>query len=187
MPLKITLSLLFLALSLSSKLQSRFPAADKSAMDLSYYPPNYPILKIQNKATEPLVARVVYSRPQKNARTIFGELVEYGKIWRLGANEATEIEFFRDVKINGTKVKKGRYTLYAYPYPAKWTLILNKENDIWGAFQYDVKKDVLRMEVLTEKNPDPVDAFSIVFEGIPGGAQLVIAWDDILTRLPFSW
>jgi hypothetical protein len=53
-------------------------------MDVSYYPNNYPILKIQNKATEPLAARILYSRPQKQGRKIFGELVEYGKVWRLG-------------------------------------------------------------------------------------------------------
>src|SRR5678810_710894 len=70
---------------------SKLPEVDKSPMDVSYYPNNYPILKIQNKATEPLVARILYSRPQKQGRKIFGELVEYGKVWRLGANEATEI------------------------------------------------------------------------------------------------
>src|SRR4051812_13546506 len=86
--------------------QSRFPLMDKSPMDMSYYPPNYPILKIQSdkdKPLEPLVARVVYSRPQKNGRNVFGELLEYGNVWRLGANEATEIEFYKDVVI-GNKI-----------------------------------------------------------------------------------
>ena len=59
---------------------------DKSPMDMCYFPVNYPVLKIQNKVTEPLAARVIYSRPQKNGRSVFGELVEYNKIWRLGAN-----------------------------------------------------------------------------------------------------
>ena len=68
---------------------------DKSPLDISYYPVDYPVLKIQDKMNEPLVARVVYSRPQKNGRTLFGDLVSYGKVWRLGANEATEIEFFK--------------------------------------------------------------------------------------------
>ena len=83
-------------------------------MDMSYYPNRYPVLKIQDKVTEPLVARVIYSRPQKNGRVIFGELIDYGKVWRLGANEATEIEFFTDVKINEIKIKKGRYTTLLY-------------------------------------------------------------------------
>src|SRR6187551_3619540 len=107
--------LLAVALVVSSTLimaQNKLPPLDKSPMDMSYYPNGYPVLKIQDKITEPLVARVIYSRPQKSGRSIFGELLEYGKVWRLGANEATEIEFYRDVKINDTKVKKGRYTMY---------------------------------------------------------------------------
>src|SRR5689334_8830913 len=120
------------------------PALDKSPMDMCYYPSNYPVLKIQDKITEPLVARVIYSRPQKNGRTIFGDLVEYGKVWRLGANEATEIEFYKNVSIDGKKVEKGRYTMYAIPDTSKWTIILNKETDIWGAYKYDQNKDLLR-------------------------------------------
>src|SRR6478736_6794907 len=134
--------------SLSTVAQNgRFSPMDKSPMDASYYPANYPILKIQDKATEPLLARVIYGRPQKNGRVIFGELVEYGKVWRLGANEATEIEFYKDVKIGNTKVKKGRYTLYCIPAADKWTIILNKDTDIWGAFKYDIKKDLLRLDI----------------------------------------
>lgn len=120
--------------------QSKMPPIDKSPLDMCYYPSNYPVLKIQNKTTEPLAARIIYSRPQKNGRSVYGELVEYGKIWRLGANEATELELYKDVKIGAAKVKKGRYTIYAIPHPDKWTIILNKETDIWGAFQYDEKR-----------------------------------------------
>ncbi len=167
--------------------QNKFPALDKSPMDMSYYPVNYPILKIQNKATEPLVARVVFSRPQKNGRSVYGELVEYGKIWRLGANEATEIELYRDVKIGGNKLKKGRYSLYAIPLQDKWTIIFNKETDIWGAFQYDMKKDVLRIDVRTEKVSEPIEAFSMIFEKSNGGANLVVGWDDVQIKLPFSF
>lgn len=75
--------------------QNKIPSLDKSPLDMSYYPVNYPILKIQDKLTEPLLVRVTYSRPQVAGRTVFGELVEYGKVWRLGANEATEIEFLK--------------------------------------------------------------------------------------------
>src|SRR3977135_3768864 len=95
--------------------QSTVPALDKSPMDMSYYPVDYPVLKIQHKADAPLIARVIYGRPQKNERGIFGDLVPYDMIWRAGANEATEIEFYRDVKIDNKKLPKGRYTLYAIP------------------------------------------------------------------------
>src|SRR5687767_5582651 len=93
--------------------QTVLPPVDKSPMDMSYYPANYPVLKIQAKTKESPVARVVYSRPQKAGRVIFGSLVKYGEVWRLGANEATEIEFFRNVRLGGKKISKGRYTLCA--------------------------------------------------------------------------
>jgi Protein of unknown function (DUF2911) len=172
--------------------QSRFPQLDKSPMDMSYYPANYPILKIQDKATEPLIARVIYGRPQKDGRVIFGELEPYGKVWRLGANEATEIEFYKDVKINGKTIKKGRYTMYALLNPEKWTLILNKETDTWGAFKYDSTKDIIRAEVAVQKQSDITEVFSLIFEKNPGpgvtkNANLVITWDDVQVKLPFSW
>ncbi|MES1159353.1 MAG: DUF2911 domain-containing protein [Bacteroidota bacterium] len=170
-----------------SSAQSKSPAIDKSPLDISYYPVDYPVLKIQDKMSEPLVARVVYSRPQKNGRKLFGDLVSYGKVWRLGANEATEIEFFKDVKITDKKVKMGRYTLYALVDSDKWTMILNKETDTWGAFKYDMSKDVLRIPVPVEKQTEITEAFSIGFEKAGKGANLVINWDDVLVKRPISW
>ena len=172
----------------TSLAQFKPPAIDKAPMDMAYYPVNYPVLKIQNKASEPLMARVIYSRPQKNGRSVFGELVEYGKIWRLGANEATEIELYRDVKFNtDNKLKKGRYTMYAIPFQDKWTIIFNKETDIWGAFQYDNKKDVLRVDVPAQKQPDPAEAFTMQFEMDTAGINLVIMWDNVRASIPFNF
>lgn len=164
--------------------QSKLPPMDKSPMDMSYYPNGYPVLKIQDKITEPLIARVIYSRPQKSGRVIFGELLEYGKVWRLGANEATEIEFYKEVKINDKKVKKGRYTMYAIPYADKWTIIINKENDIWGSFKYDEKKDLLRIDVPIQKQAEITEEFVMAFEKSGRGANLVIVWDDVKLSLP---
>jgi hypothetical protein len=177
--------LIFLLFSLSVSAQnnnSKIPPLDKSPMDMSYYPVNFPILKIQNKATEPLVMRVVYSRPQLNGRKVFGGLQEYGEVWRLGANEATEIEFFKDVKINNKKIKKGRYTLYAIPFPDRWTLIVNKETDVWGSFVYDSLKDVLRVDVPV-KNNEMTEDMSIVFEKTSFGANINMYWEDVATTL----
>jgi hypothetical protein len=163
------------------------PPLDKSPMDVSYYPANFPILKIQNKVTEPLMCRAIYSRPQKNGRVVFGELVEYGKVWRLGANEATEIELYKDVKIDNKPLKKGRYTIYAIPYPDKWTLIFNKETDIWGAFQYDEKKDVLRTDIKPETLQDPVEVFTLIFDKTDSGANMIMAWDTVKATLPITF
>jgi hypothetical protein len=165
---------------------SNLPALDKSPMDMSYFPNNYPVLKIQDKATEPLLARVIYSRPQKNGRIIFGDLVEYGKVWRMGANEATEIEFYKNVKIDGKKIAKGRYTLYAIPSQDNWTIILNKDVDTWGAFKYDAQKDVIRTTVPIEKTNDVVEALSMAFEKTDYGCSLIIVWDNVKARLPIS-
>jgi Protein of unknown function (DUF2911) len=167
--------------------QLKVPGMDKSPMDMSYYPVNYPILKIQNKTTDIPIARVVYSRPQKNGRSVFGELVEYGNVWRLGANEATEIDLYKDVKINGQKLKKGRYTMYAIPEKDKWTIIFNKETDIWGAFQYDAKKDILRTDVKIEKEDTPTEVFTMMFEKSDSGADLIMAWDDVKATLPIAF
>jgi len=164
----------------------KIPALDKSPMDVSHFPVDYPVLKIKSKTVEPLIARILYSRPQKVNREVFGELVEFNKIWRLGANEATEIEFFKDVKFNEKKLSKGRYSLFAIPTPSQWTLIFNRETDVWGAFKYDEKKDVLRVDVPVEKNTSVVEAFTMTFEnGNAESGRLIIAWDDVLVNAPF--
>lgn len=162
------------------------PAVDKSPMDMSYYPVNYPVLKMQNKANEPLVARVIYSRPQRSGRTIFGGLVKNGDVWRLGANEATEIEFFKNVRLGGKKISKGRYTLYAIVKENTWTIIVNKESDIWGAFAYDPKKDVTRIDVPTQKTDSLIESLGMAFEKTLAGFNLVIAWENTKVTVPFT-
>ena len=166
--------------------RAKLPSIDKSPLDMSYYPANYALLKIQDKISEPLVIRLIYSRPQLNGRKVFGELQEYGQVWRLGANEATEIEFFRDVKINNKKIKKGRYTLYCIPTADKWTLIVNKETDTWGSFKYDQAKDVARMDIPVSKN-EITEALTITFEKSSIGANMLIYWDDIKASVPIEF
>jgi hypothetical protein len=184
----ITFLGIFFGVSVFAQNTSRFPPLDKSPLDMSYYPTNYPVLKIQpNKKSEPLIARVIYSRPQKSGRKVFEELVEKGKIWRLGANEATEIEFFKDVKIGNQKVKRGRYTLYAIENDSSWTIIINTELDVWGAFKYDITKDVVRAECPIVKTEEITEAFSMVFEKVTDTSiRLVIGWDNVQVALPVS-
>src|SRR5436190_4395913 len=177
---------LLLCCCITMRAQTKLPPVDKSPMDMSYYPSGYPVLKIQDKLTEPLVARVIFSRPQKNGRTIFGELLEYGKVWRLGANEASEIEFFQNVLVGNIKVKKGRYTLYCIPYPEKWTLIVNRETDTWGSFKYDQTKDIVRMDLPVVKN-ESTEAFTIIFEKTTTGANMLMYWDDVKTSMPIEF
>ncbi len=163
------------------------PPIDKSPMDMSYYPNNYPVLKIQDKITEPLAVRVVYSRPQKAGRVVFGDLVKYGEVWRVGANEATEIEFFKTAHIGGKKIAKGRYTMYALVNENSWTMIINKDTDTWGAFKYDSKKDIVRTTVTIQKTDVLLESLAMVFEKTGTGCNLVIAWENVKAVLPVTF
>ena len=183
----VVIIILLISIRVSAQLNSsNLPPLDKSPMDMSCYPVNYPILKIQDKVTEPVIMRIIYSRPQLNGRKIFGDLQEYGNVWRLGANEATEIDFFKDVKINNRKIKKGRYTLYAIPFPDKWTLIINKETDIWGSFRYEQSQDILRVDLPVMKN-EITEVMTIVFDKSSAGADMNVYWDDVKVSLPIAF
>jgi Protein of unknown function (DUF2911) len=105
----------------------------------------------------------------------------------VGANEATEIEFFKDVMINKTRVKKGRYTFFAIPEAGSWTLILNKDNDSWGSFRYDAKKDVVRLTALVQNITTPVENLSIYFQKEDKGISLQVYWDTVSIELPISF
>ncbi|MCO6497418.1 MAG: DUF2911 domain-containing protein [Chitinophagaceae bacterium] len=182
----IFLFFLFAATVLNAQTANVLPPVDQSPLDLSYFPADYPIMKIQNKAPASPVMRVLYSRPHAGGRIIFGGLIDYGDVWRLGANEATEIDFYRDVKIGGKTVKKGRYTLYAIPAQDKWTFIINREIDVWGAFKYNASKDVVRVTVPTSKN-DHVEDLTMLFTKTNTGATLDVYWETTKASLPINF
>lgn len=185
--MKFLLLSVSLLLAVIGTAQQKPTDLDKSPMDMSYWPANYPILKISGKAKDAPIARVIYGRPLKGGRDIFGGIIKYNEIWRLGANEASEVEFFKNVKIDGKIVPKGRYTLYCIPAEDKWTLILNKENFCWGNFNYDAKKDLLRTDIDITRNSDTVEAFTIFFEETRNSsAQMIIVWDDLKAALAMT-
>lgn len=166
--------------------KSKVSPLDQSPLDMAYFPEDYTILKSQDKISQPPVARLIFSRPQKNNRKVFGELIPFGEVWRLGANEATEIEFFRDVKLGSKKLSKGRYTLFAIPNPRSWTIIINKDTDVWGAFKYDPAKDVARIDVPVKHITDTVEVFTMDFEKNGNNLRLDISWDDTSVSVPFG-
>ena len=113
-------------------------------------------LRISPKATVIQIVgftevRIDYSRPGVKKREIWGKLVPYDAVWRAGANEATKITFSTDVTVEGKKLKKGAYSLFAIPGKNDWTIIFNKVADQWGAFEYNESEDALRVKVKTEK------------------------------------
>lgn len=167
-----------------------YTTSDQSPMDMCYYPRNYPVLKMNSGADSfGLISRVIYSRPQKKGRVIFGysssTLCQYGKEWRLGANEATEIEFFTDVSIGKEKVKKGRYILYCIPYSDHWTVVLNANLFTWG-LHMDKSKDILRTDIPVASQSPIVEDFTMIFEAASYGTDLSMAWDNVKAVLPIK-
>jgi hypothetical protein len=162
------------------------PGLDKSPMDMCYYPVDYPKLKMSGNVSEPLIARVIYSRPQKNNRIIFGDLIKYGSPWRLGANEATEIEFFKEVNITGKKVQKGRYVIYCIPRENNWTIVLNSDLYTWG-LKIDSTRDQYKFNIPVAKTRFPYELFTMEFEKADKGMQLNMGWDSLKASLPITW
>lgn len=154
-----------------------FPDLDKSPMDVASFPSNY---KISDK-----LIKVVYSRPQLKGREL-SQLVPNGEVWRTGANEATEIILYKDVYFGKTKVKAGTYSLFTIPGDKEWTIILNSDTNIWGAYTYDASHDVARTKVAVKTGKKFLEAFSMAFEETGNGANLSMGWGNVVVEVPFT-
>ena len=131
--------------------------------------------------------RINYSRPYQKNRKLFGSedaLAPFGKIWRTGANEATEIEINRDAEIYGQKLKAGRYTLFTIPNEITWTVIFNSELNQWGAFNYDSSKDELRIAVPSFVVKNHVEMFTVEAREKPDGAEIRLLWGKTMVIIP---
>lgn len=130
---------------------------------------------------------VEYGRPSKNNRVIFGELLPYGELWRTGANSPTKITLGEDVSINGKEVKAGTYSVFSIPSQTEWTIILNKNMNIWGTDGYAEADDVARFLVKPTKLNDPVETFTIQFSNTkPTQVTLDLMWDNVKVSADIS-
>jgi len=169
-----------------SNQNNAYAEVDVSPMDMTYYPPNYPQLKLAKPTLEPPVLRVIYSRPHLQGRVLFRDILKYDEPWRLGANEATEIQVYQNVTIDGKKLSKGRYTIRCIPHRNEWTIVFNSAIDVWG-IKFDPSKDILKVKVpVTHRNPS-IEYFTMVFEKADAGANLLMAWDDVVVKLAFAF
>lgn len=147
---------------------------------------NSPIVIANLKTAENNYVKCTYGQPLKKGRTIFGELVPYGKLWRTGANEATEITFTSNVQIGKTALPAGTYTLFSIPEKEKWTIIFNSELGQWGDFTYNASYNVLTYEANISKNSDIYEGFTIQFDDQTGGFNLNLLWDDVKVTVPIQ-
>lgn len=132
----------------------------------------------------PPLIRIVYSRPSVKGRKVFGSLQPFGKVWRNGANQSTEIRFFKNVVLGGKEIPAGAYTLFAIPEKEKWEMILNQQTDTWGPYGYDESKDIIRFSVQAKQLAEYVEKLSIVFTSQTSGANLVIGWENTYVEVP---
>lgn len=169
-----------------------FPKLDNSPMDMAYYPTraafrNFAKTEAEKMADQPVV-RVIYSRPQKKGRKVFGELEKFGSVWRVGANESTEIQFYQPVTIGDTRFQEGRYTVYAVINEGEWTFHFSTDLDGWGHYAYKpAETEVGTITVKTEATKETVEALSIMFEKVEDGAHMIVAWDDTMARVPIQF
>ena len=130
---------------------------------------------------------VDYGRPSKNNRVIFGDLVPYGSLWRTGANSPTKITFTEDVNVNGKEIKAGTYSVFTIPNTTEWTVILNKNLNIWGTDGYLESDDVARFLVKSVKLNDPVETFTIQFSNTKATqVNLDLMWDNVKISFDIS-
>jgi hypothetical protein len=122
---------------------------------------------------------VKYGAPSMRGRKIMGEVVPFDKVWRTGANESTSFVTETNLKIGGTSVPAGSYTLYTLPGSSQWLLIVNKQTGQWGT-NYDQSQDVGRIPMKSEKLSSPQEKMSISFENTHGNStELHVKWENV--------
>jgi len=131
---------------------------------------------------------IEYSRPAMRGRTIFGNLVPYGKIWRTGANANTKITFSNNVTIDGQELKKGTYAIFTIPNETSWDIIFYNDATNWGApKELDESKVSAKTTVDVHAIPFNVESFTIDINDISNnGATLNIIWEKTYVTVPFE-
>lgn len=163
---------------------------DVSPLDVSWCPANYPVEKMNGNDSVKLIARVFYSRPHKKGRQLFGNaegsLCPYDKPWRLGANEATEINLFENVSIAGKNLPKGMYVMYCIPHADRWEIIFNSNLYTWG-LHINESKNIFKTDIPVMNQKPALEDFTMVFQNTDTGADLVMGWGEVKAVLPFTF
>ena len=150
--------------------------------------PVSPLEMAAKKLDDTTYVKVTYGSPRiqdpktGQKRVIFGKLVPYGEVWRLGANAATELTTTGDLELAGKRLPAGTYSLFTIPHADKWTLIVNKDVGEWGAYKYNKDNDVLRVDVPATKSADTYEAFTIAFDD--KGTALNFSWENTQVSVP---
>lgn len=128
-----------------------------------------------------------YSRPGIKGRTVFGDLVPYGKVWRTGANNATTLTFGEEVMIGGKKIPAGKYGLLSIPDKDNWTLIISKDANVTSPADYKLENDIVRVNAKPMAMKEKMETFTMQFANVKSNScELHIMWENTAVSLPIS-
>lgn len=153
---------------------------------LSIYAQDFIIPTTNSKATiNQTIAsteiEVIYHRPNKKGREIFGQLVPYGQVWRTGADAATEIHFSTPVSIEGKSLDSGKYELFSIPDKDSWQFIFQKYQGQWGSYSYNRDNNAAIVTVKPMKTSNSIETFTISIDNVTSNSgELTIAWDHVI-------
>lgn len=168
-----TIAFAFIMLLSTNVEAQKFPGLDKSPLDMAKY----------SSKEAGAIIKVFYSRPQLKGRTIGTDLAPYGKLWRTGANDATEIIFFADMKLGNTTVKAGTYSLFTIPTEKEWTIIISSDTNNWSTSGYKESNEVARITVPATQGDESIEAFAIAFDS---NGTMHLGWGNIRVAVPFK-
>lgn len=133
-------------------------------------------------------AKITYSRPSLRGRKLLGQKdIPFGKVWRMGANEVTTLEFSDDMLIEGKPLAKGKYAFVAIPEADEWTIVVNTNSGQWGVYGYKSEKDVMRFKVKTVALTQPVETLTFTFEDVQSSAaNIVFKWENVQFKVAVS-
>ncbi len=131
--------------------------------------------------------KVNYGRPNVKNRKIFGGLLAYGKIWRLGADYQTVIDFQNEYVIAGDTIPKGKYALYAIPNKDNWTIYFNSDTEGWGQYTYNEENNVYAFTLTVEQAPEFTETFTIGFLNTAlNHGELYVQWENTRVKMPIT-
>ncbi|WP_010522158.1 DUF2911 domain-containing protein [Aquimarina agarivorans] len=166
-----------------------FEKVDPSPLDVTYYPAKAAKRFFESSpdkiaALNPKI-KVLYSRPQKKGREIFGNLVPFDKLWRAGANEIPELILNVPVEIGGKIIETGTYSFAILPTKDNWTLYINSATDMWGVYTYDKSKNIAEAKAATVTSKSDIEAFSIaLYKKSENTVHLKMGWDKTVAEFP---
>jgi len=144
-------------------------------------------LGMETYKEDSLYIKFTYSRLNREKKTVFGGIVPYRKMWRMGDDEAPELTVTQPVRIDNQLIPSGTYSLFAIPDTSVWTLIVSKEPGQYGLFKYDERKDLCRIKLKAYRSPKDFDELTCYTDTTESGIDLVLIWESTAFRIPLSW